>query len=183
MIIAIGSDKSGFELKESLRTWLEDNDYEYVDLGTRDLDHVVPYYEVAPRLADELASGRAGRGILCCGTGQGMAIVANKHAGIRATCCESVYAAKMARAINDANILCLGGWLTASWLGREMAKVFLTTEFTQDLEDWRRPNLQAANDHIMDYEKRMFTASEWDIASDEGPQLDAADDRLKDLGL
>ena len=173
MNIAIGSDKSGFELKENLKTWLDDNDYEYVDLGTQDPDQAMPYYEVAPRMADALASGRADLGILCCGTGQGMAIVANKHAGIRATCCESVYAAKMARAINDANILCLGGWLVAPWLGREMTRVFLTTTFTQDLEDWRQPKLREANHRIADYEKRIFTATE----------QETKDDRLADLGL
>ena len=160
MKIAIGSDKSGFPLKEAVKGWLEENGYDFVDLGTLEEDNVIPYYEAAPLVSETVASGEADRGILCCGTGMGMSIVANKRRGVRAACCESVYAAKMCRAVNDANVLCMGGWLIAPWMGIEMARTFLSTDFTQDLEDWRAPNLRRANATIADYESRVFADSE-----------------------
>ena len=156
MKIAIGSDKSGFTLKEAVAQYLADAGMDFVDLGTRDIEQPIPYFEAAPKIAKAIQSGEANRGILCCGTGMGMAVVANKHKGIYAACCESVYTAKMCRAVNDANVLCMGGWLIAEWLGIEMVKAFLATEFTQDLEEWRGPWLQNAKSKIEAYEEEIF---------------------------
>jgi len=156
MKIAIGSDKSGFALKEAIAKYLTEAGIEFTDLGTRDIDSPVPYFEAAPIIARAIQSGEADRGILCCGTGMGMSVVANKHRGISAACCESVYAAKMCRAVNDANVLCMGGWLVGEWLGVEMAKAFLATEFTQDLEEWRKDWLRNAKAKIAIFEEEAF---------------------------
>jgi len=156
MNIAIASDKSGFALKEAIAAFLTEAGMEFTDLGTRDPDSPIPYFEAAPIVAKAIQRGEADRGILCCGTGMGMAVVANKHKGIYAACCESVYTAKMCRAVNDANVLCMGGWLIGEWLGAEMAKAFLATEFTQDLEEWRGVWLHNAKAKIAQYEEGIF---------------------------
>ena len=70
-----------------------------------------------------------------------MSVVANKYKGVYAVACEGVYSAKMARAINNASILCMGGWIVGPELAIEMVKTFLSTEWCQDLEDWRAENM------------------------------------------
>ncbi|HBN80674.1 MAG TPA: RpiB/LacA/LacB family sugar-phosphate isomerase [Ruminococcaceae bacterium] len=142
MKIALGSDKSGFELKEFIKGYLKENRIELEDLGTQSMDAGQPFFEVAPKVAAEIQSGRAERGILICGTGMGMSQVANKYEGVLAACCESVYAARMCRAINNSNVLCMGGWIIAKEMGLEMVKAFLSTEHTEGLEEWRRDFLK-----------------------------------------
>lgn len=117
-------------------------------MGTQDLEHGKPYYEAAPVVARAVQSGQFDRGILICGTGMGMSLVANKFDGIYAACVESVYGAKMCRAINNANILTMGGWIIGPEMGVEMVKAFLNTGFTQDLEPWRVEFLTKAFDIV-----------------------------------
>lgn len=156
MRLAIGSDKSGFTLKEAVKAWLLEQGHEVEDVGTQEFDKPNPFFNVAPLVAQKVQSGEAERGMLFCGTGMGMSIVANKHKGISAAVCESVYAAKMCRAVNDANILCMGGWLIADWMGIHMAEAFVNTEFTQDLEPWRKDWLCNAKVQVADIERKVF---------------------------
>ena len=142
MKIAIGSDKSGFAVKEAVKAYLTETGAEFDDLGTLDLDHVVPYYAVAGKVAPLVQDGTYERAILICGTGAGMCVVSNKYKGVYAVACEGVYSAKMARAINNANILCMGGWIVGPEMALEMVKNFLTTDWCQDLEDWRKENMK-----------------------------------------
>ena len=137
MKIAIGSDKSGFSAKEAIRAYLTEAGVEFDDLGTVSLDEVHPYYQVASEVAPKVQDGTYDRAVLICGTGAGMCVVANKYKGVHAVACEGVYSAKMARAINNAKVLCMGGWI----VGPEMAKTFLATDWCQDLEDWRAENM------------------------------------------
>ena len=146
MRVALGSDKSGFLLKEAIKTYLTEQGIEFEDMGTQDLEHGKPYYEAAPVVARAVQSGKFDRGILICGTGMGMSLVANKFDGIYAACVESVYGAKMCRAIN--NILTMGGWIIGPEMGVEMVKAFLNTGFTQDLEPWRAEFLTKAFDIV-----------------------------------
>ena len=141
MKIAIGSDKSGFAVKEAVKAWLTEAGYEFDDLGTTDLNDVHPYYQVAAETAPQVAAGRYDRAVLICGTGAGMCVVSNKFKGVYAVACESPYTAKMARAINNAQILCLGGWVVGPELAVEMVRTFLNTVWCQDLEDWRAANM------------------------------------------
>ena len=142
MKIAIGSDKSGFAAKEAIRAWLTEAGVEFDDLGTTDLAEVHPYYQVASEVAPLVQKGKYEKAVLICGTGAGMSVVANKYKGIYAVACEGVYAAKMARAINNANILCMGGWIVGPEMAVEMTKTFLSTAWCQDLEDWRKENMK-----------------------------------------
>ena len=141
MKIAIGSYKSGFPVKEAVKAYLAEAGVEFDDLGTQDLEHVMPYYAVASKVAPLVQSGEYEKAVLICGTGAGMCVVSNKFKGVYAVACEGVYAAKMARAINNANVLCMGGWIVGPEMAVEMVKTFLATEWCQDLEDWRAANM------------------------------------------
>lgn len=157
MKIAIGSDKSGFLLKEAVKADLISKGHQIVDVGTQDMEHGVPYFEVAPKVAKLIQKNEYEKGILCCGTGMGMSIVANKYKGIYAAVVESVYAAKKSRAINNANILTMGGWVIAPDMGIEIVDAFLNTEFTQDLEEWRKTFLTNAEKKVKDLEEQIYT--------------------------
>ncbi|MBQ6891158.1 MAG: RpiB/LacA/LacB family sugar-phosphate isomerase [Clostridia bacterium] len=141
MKIAIGSDKSGFAVKEAVKAYLAEAGVAFDDLGTTDLNAVHPYYQVASEVAPLVQNGTYARAILICGTGAGMSVVAKKYKGVYAVACEGVYSAKMARAINNANILCMGGWIVGPEMAVEMVKTFLSTAWCQDLEDWRAENM------------------------------------------
>ncbi len=156
MKLYIGSDKSGFTLKEAIKAYLVSENYEVEDLGTQSIDAPMPFFKVAPLVAEKVSSGEAERGILICGTGMGMSQVANKYQGVRAAVVESVYGAKMSRAINDSNVLALGGWFIGPELGIEIAKTFLNTEFTQDLEEWRKDFLKNARQEFAALEETIY---------------------------
>ncbi len=154
--IIIGSDKSGFPLKEAIKAHLTQLGYEVTDGGTLNEEEPKPYFEVAAAVAKRVSNGEFERAVLICGTGMGVSIVANKHKGVYAAVCENTYAAEKARAINDANILCLGGWLTAEFVGCAMVDTFLNTEFTQNLEEWRAKNLRNARIQVKNIEDEIY---------------------------
>ncbi|HUJ73387.1 MAG TPA: ribose 5-phosphate isomerase B, partial [bacterium] len=126
--IVVSSDHAGWELKERLKPFLQTLGYEVEDVGTYSTDPVdYPIY--TQKAAERVAAGACRRGIVCCGTGQGDAMVANKVPGIRAALCWDLFTARLSRAHNDANMLVLGGWLTAPQLAEEMVRVWLATPF------------------------------------------------------
>ena len=146
-MIAIGCDHGGFALKQEVMRHLDELGLAYKDFGTYSEESCdYPIYGEA--VARAVAAGECERGILICGTGMGMSLVANKFDGIYAACVESVYGAKMCRAINNANILTMGGWIIGPEMGVEMVKAFLNTGFTQDLEPWRAEFLTKAFDIV-----------------------------------
>jgi len=134
MTIAIASDLSGFPLKEAVRKHLQDQGYEVLDFGIPSEDQAQPYFIQAPKVAKAIQQGKAEKGILICGTGQGMAIVANKFKGIYACVCDSVFSGERAKIINNANVITMGGWITAPFLGTQIVDAFLSMEFTQKME-------------------------------------------------
>jgi ribose 5-phosphate isomerase B len=107
MKIYIATDHAGFAIKEDVKEILKKFDYEVVDLGPESSDRV-DYTDFAHKLCDEVLSDNGSQGLLICGTGIGMSLAANKHKGIRAALCHDAYTAAMARAHNDANVLCFG---------------------------------------------------------------------------
>lgn len=156
MKIAIGSDKSGFSLKEVIKQYLIESDTKFDDLGTLSIDSPKPFFEVASKVAPLVGNKTYDKAILICGTGMGMSVVSNKHKGVYAAAVESVYSAKMARAINNANVLCMGGWIIGAEMGLDMAKAFLTTEFLQGLEDWRQAFLTNAEKKVLEIEENIY---------------------------
>ena len=127
-MIALGADHAGYEYKEKIKELLKTLGYEFRDFGTQSKEST-DYPDYAHTVAEAVASGKAEFGILICGTGIGMAIVANKHNGIRAANIESIEAAKMAREHNNANVLAVGARLTSWDKGQEIIKTFLSTSF------------------------------------------------------
>lgn len=128
MRVAIGSDHAGFEMKESLKEYVKSLGHEVEDFGAPSSDPV-DYPDIGYRVAKDVASGRFDRGVLICGTGIGMSIVANKVPGVRAALVGDVATARLAREHNDANVLTLGARIIRLESAREIVRVFLETGF------------------------------------------------------
>lgn len=154
--IIIASDKSGFQLKEAVKMHLIDKGYELVDCGSLNEEKAMPYFEAAKALAPRVSNGEFERGILICGTGMGMAIVANKYRNVYAALCENPYTAEKARAINDANVLTMGGWNIGEFTACAIVDTFLNTKFTQNLEEWRAKNLENAKVQVKRIEEEIY---------------------------
>lgn len=128
MKVALGADHAGFPLKEHLKVFLESRGDEVHDFGT-DSGESTDYPDYAGQVGRAVADGRAETGVLVCGTGIGMAIAANKVAGVRAANCFDPYASRLARAHNDANVLTVPGRMVAPEYAEEIVRVFLETPF------------------------------------------------------
>ncbi len=129
MIIALAADHGGFELKNKIREYLgKHSDFKVVDLGT-DSPESVDYPIYGKACAEAVASGKASLGIVCCGSGIGISIAANKVKGIRCALCTTVEHAELSKKHNNANILALGGRITDEKLALEIVDKWLYTEF------------------------------------------------------
>ena len=128
MKIAIGADHAGFEYKAKLKEFLENKGFKVEDLGTHSTDSV-DYPDFAHPLAQMVERQEANWGILICGSGNGVAITANKHQGIRAALCWSVELAQLARQHNDANVLCVPARFVSLEEAMAMVEAFAHTEF------------------------------------------------------
>ena len=129
MRVALGADHGGYELKEAIRTHLEAQGFEVYDLGTHSTDSV-DYPKYGFLVGDSIIKGEADLGIVVCGTGQGIAMAANKMPGIRAAVCTETFSARMAREHNNANVLSLGGRVIGVGLALDIVDLFLKTEFS-----------------------------------------------------
>jgi ribose 5-phosphate isomerase B len=126
--IALAADHGGVELKDILKKYLEEKGLDVLDLGTHGAESV-DYPDFAAALATALADGRAGRGVVICGTGIGISIAANRHSHIRAALCHNGLTARLARAHNDANVLALGARVIGVEVARDCLDEFLKTPF------------------------------------------------------
>ncbi len=126
--VIIGSDHAAFELKEKIKSFLNDRGVPFEDVGTTGTASV-DYPDYAKQVASQVSQGRFRRGILLCGTGLGMSMVANRFPGVRAALCHDLFGAVMARKHNDANILVLGGRVTGDILAAEIVAAWLKTPF------------------------------------------------------
>jgi ribose 5-phosphate isomerase B len=155
MKIAIASDLSGFPLKEAILRHLKEKNYEVTDFGIPSEAEPQPYFIQAPKVARALQQGEAERGILICGTGQGMAIVANKFKGIYACVVDDIFSGERAKIVNNANIITLGGWITAPFVGCEIVDAWLAMAFTQKME-FTHDFLAHAFEQVQVLEKENF---------------------------
>ena len=157
MKIIMGADFNAVSLKEAVRKMLVEEGHEVVDVGVTDPKNPTKgYFQIAPEVAKGIQSGEYEKGFLFCGTGMGMAILANKFQGVYAAVCESTFAAEKARAINNANILTMGAFILGEKLACDMAKVFLATNVGDGLEDWRKENVKKAVPALQELEKTLF---------------------------
>jgi ribose 5-phosphate isomerase B len=146
--IATASDHAGYELKKGITAYLSEKGLQYEDFGCGPGEKV-DYVDYAEKAAEKLSSGEYDRAILVCGTGLGMAIVANKYKGIRATPCLDDFSAEMSRRHNDSNCLTLGGRIVPLDEALNIVRIWLETEF----EGGRH---QRRIDKILDIEERNF---------------------------
>ena len=128
MRVAVGADHAGWPLKEVLVAFLIDRGWDVEDFGTFSTESV-DYPDYAAKVSEAVARGDVDRGLLLCGSGQGMCMTANKVAGVLAALAHDVVSARMAREHNDANVLTMGARFVAAPLAREILETFVSTEF------------------------------------------------------
>ena len=128
MKIAIGCDHAGLELKNEIIKLLSGLGIDCIDYGTNTPESV-DYPDFGEKVSGAVSSGEIERGILICGTGIGMSIVANKFPGIRASLCNDLFTAQMSRRHNDANVLVIGGRIVGKDLAKEIVKTWVNTPF------------------------------------------------------
>ena len=146
MRIALGSDHRGFNVKQKVADLLRRFQHEVVDVGTYGQESV-DYPDVAAVVGAKVSRGEVDRGILICGTGIGMSISANKVAGVRAALCRTEFEARMARAHNDANVLCLGQRVTGAGLARAVLEAFLAQSFEGGRHQSRVDKIRSQEGH------------------------------------
>ena len=138
MQIAIGADHAGFPLKEQLKPWLEVEGYEVVDLGAHELDPEDDYPDFAAIVARWVQAGEGRRGIICCGSGVGASITANKVSGVRAGLCHDTYSGHQGVEHDDMNVICLGARIVGLDLSKEIVTAFLGASFIPEPRFQRR---------------------------------------------
>ena len=145
--IIIGCDHAGFPLKETIRQYLANLGYDINDVGTNSREPV-DYPDFGARVAERVASGEFDRGILLCGSGVGMAIVANKFSHIRAVVCLDEETARMSRLHNDTNILVLAGRRTEEVEAKSITRLWLNTEFEGGRHQLRIDKIEAIEKRV-----------------------------------
>jgi ribose 5-phosphate isomerase B len=147
MTIAIGCDHAGVELKRELIPLLDELHIGYVDYGT-DSSESVDYPDFGEKVSEAVSSGNAERGILICGTGIGMSIVANKFPAVRASLCNDLFTARMSRLHNDANVLVIGGRVVGKDLAREILRTWVSTPFEGGRHSRRLDKISRIEDRL-----------------------------------
>jgi ribose 5-phosphate isomerase B len=148
MKLVIGSDHGGWELKEEIIKYLKTiKDIELVDYGTVGTDPV-DYPDFGKKVAQAVSGKHADRGILICGTGIGMSIVANRYPGVRAALCHDHFTAQMSRLHNDANVLVMGERVVGKGVAMEILKAWLETKFEAGRHQKRLDKIQAIEQSV-----------------------------------
>lgn len=147
MTIAIGCDHAGVELKQQVVALLKDLHIKCIDYGTDSVESV-DYPDFGEKVSEAVSSGKIQKGILICGTGIGMSIVANKFPGVRASLCNELFTAKMSRLHNDANILVLGGRIVGRDLAKEIVKTWVSTPFEGERHLRRLEKISCIEDRL-----------------------------------
>jgi ribose 5-phosphate isomerase B len=147
MKIAIGSDHAGFGLKEDVLAILKETSFEVVDCGTNNTVSV-DYPDFGEKVSRMVSAGDVDRGILICGTGIGMSMVANKFPKVRAALCNDLFSAKMSRLHNDANVLVLGSRIIGKDLAAEIVRTWLDTAFEGDRHMRRLQKIKNIEDTV-----------------------------------
>ena len=146
MRIAVASEHAGFELKEKVVEYLRQKALDVDDLGAKS-NEPIDYPHLAARLSEKVASGEYDQGILICGTGIGMTLAAGKVPGARPALCTDPFMARMSREHNDANILCLGAWITGLRLSFAIVDAYLDSKFTGGRHARRLDQIREIEEH------------------------------------
>ncbi len=138
MKLAIAAEVCSWELMNVVRQHLLDAGHEVLDLGMTRAEQPHKFYETAPRVAKAIQTGQAERGLLMCGTGMGVCLVANKFKGIYAAVAESATTARLHWVINRANVLCMGAWVVGPYVARDMVDAWLGAKIGEGFNEERR---------------------------------------------
>ncbi len=169
MVISIGSDHAGYELKKIIAEHLSQKGYEVIDEGTNSGTLSASYVQYGKAVAGRVSSEEADFGILVCGTGLGMSMVANKFPGVRAALCTNSYMSEMARLHNNANILALGARVLAPQFALSIVDKFFATAFEGERHSVRLNELSEIEDmyqRIESYSEEAMDSAELDELSD-----------------
>lgn len=145
--VYIGNDHGGYKLKQSIMEHLKKREIAYVDIGSG-TEEIVRYPYYAAKIAGAVSRGETDRGILICSTGIGMSILANRFKGVRASLCTDTYMAKMTRAHNDSNVLCLGGKVIGELEALDILDAWLDTEYEAGLHSISLELIGEAEEHL-----------------------------------
>lgn len=156
MKLAIAAEVCSFDLMQAVKTHLAEQVHEVMDLGMQDADHPDKFYLTAPRVAEAVVSGKAERGILMCGTGMGVCLVANKFKGVYAAIAESATTARLHYVINRANILCMGAWIVGPKVACDMVDAYLSAEIGEGFNEERRQVQAEGYERIKEIEAKNF---------------------------
>lgn len=155
MKIIIGADSNGMELKKAITDDLRKRNYEVVDINP-----VEPmlFQDVAVSISRGVQSKEFDRGIGLCGTGMGVSIICNKHRGVYAALCESVYQARRAKTVNNTNVLCMGGFIVGNEMGIEMAKAWLEAAHLSGLETEMKKMVEKEYEKLVEFEEVYYSS-------------------------
>ena len=148
MLLAVGADHAGYDLKELVIPWLRSLGHEIIDLGAYQLDPDDDYPDFAAAVAEAVNSGKAARGLVICGSGVGASISANKVPGIRACLCHDTYTGHQGVEHDDMNVICMGARVIGLELCKEILTAFLSASFIPE------PRFQRRLDKLNEMEKR-----------------------------
>lgn len=156
MKIVIGADPLGLELKDKVKKHLIEAGHEVSDVGTLDAANPVLYIAASDNVAKAVQSGEAEKGIVFCGTGMGVSIVANKHKGVYCAVVESEWAARQCRLINNANVLALGGRIFGEAMANDIVDAFLNTQWCENFIESRRATITGLFSQVEALENENF---------------------------
>ena len=156
MRIAVAAEVCSFELMKVVKQHLIDSGHEVIDLGMTKADEPHKFYETAPRVAGAIQNKQVRRGILMCGTGMGVCLVANKFKGVYAAIAESATTAKLHYVINRANVLCMGAWIVGPKVACDMVDRWLGAEIGEGFNEERRRVQAEGYERIQKIEKENF---------------------------
>ena len=146
MIISVASDHAGYDLRQKVIEHLQKKGIEVLDGGATSADKPFNYVEAGSKVANDVLSGRADRGIAICGTGIGIAVVVNKFKGIRCGTCTNEYMARMSRQHNDANVIAIGARVVGQAVALAMVDAFLDEPFAGEWHAERVNNIRELED-------------------------------------
>ncbi|WP_343249877.1 RpiB/LacA/LacB family sugar-phosphate isomerase [Diplocloster hominis] len=153
--IIVGADPFGFGIKEAVKEHLKKRGFEVRDVGTLSPEMPVEYYTAGYQVAKAVADGEYERGIVFCGSGMGVNLIANKFPGVYCGLVESVYTASLCRTINNCNMLALGGFLNGEEKARKMVDAFLDTPFAPAQGELDSCFLQCSYEQVRALEKKI----------------------------
>jgi ribose 5-phosphate isomerase B len=156
--LLVGADPWGMELKDIIKEHLEKKGYEIIDIGTYNSENPMDYYSISETAAKKIQNNEVKKAILFCGTGMGVAIVANKFKGIYASVIESEFTAKMCKAINNTNVITMGGMIISPYRAKLAVDNWLETTHTEGFEGELAEFLKNSLKEIAKIEEKQFKA-------------------------